>query len=209
MRRPVDPPINITTEFGVPDPNSKFGKHTGVDYAKPVSSPVFAPHSGIVTDVGSYQYNGLVVQIFDGQYYHRMLHNSQVLVGIGQNVNEGDRVALSGATGQGVTGPHVHWDIATVKVPASFDQFIPPAAWLATPPPKPHGTASVIREVYVRTAPNTGAPLAGSMVLEPGNTFVYIDKVHGQQVNQNGVNTDIWYVSQFGHYVWSGNCKDI
>lgn len=76
-------------------------------------------------------------------------------------------------------------------------------------PDSPHGNAQVVREAYVRVAPNTSAALGGSQLLHPGETFAFQSKVQGQQVNQNGVNTNIWYYSSLGHYVWSGNCKDI
>lgn len=69
------------------------------------------------------------------------------------------------------------------------------------------GTATVLRATYVRTAPNLSAPLAGSKILNKGDTFKYIKKVAGQNVNQKGVNTNIWYHSTQGHYVWAGNCK--
>lgn len=71
------------------------------------------------------------------------------------------------------------------------------------PAPGGGGTAKVLREAYVRAAPNTAAALAGSRVLEPGNTFQYSGKVTGQSVGGNNV----WYKSVYGHYVWSGNCS--
>lgn len=71
------------------------------------------------------------------------------------------------------------------------------------PAPGGAGTAKVLREAYVRAAPNTAAALAGSRVLEPGNTFQYSGKVTGQSVGGNNV----WYKSVYGHYVWSGNCS--
>lgn len=69
------------------------------------------------------------------------------------------------------------------------------------------GTATAIRDAYVRTAPTTSAALGGSKLLHKGDTFKYTAKVKGQLVNQNGVATDVWYRSLLGHYVWSGNCK--
>ena len=63
------------------------------------------------------------------------------------------------------------------------------------------GTAKVLRQCNVRTAPSTSAPLGGSMVLYPGDTFAYSEKVVGQSVGGN----NIWYHSVKGNYVWSGN----
>src|SRR3954467_9488769 len=101
MRRPVDPPFSISTEFGVPDSAAKFGRHAGIDYAVPSGRGVFAPVSGTVTDYVWGDYHGNVVQIFDGTYYYRMMHNTELLVSSGQLVVEGQLVAKSGATGLG------------------------------------------------------------------------------------------------------------
>lgn len=70
--------------------------------------------------------------------------------------------------------------------------------------PKPtSGTATVLRDAYVRAAPSTASPLAGSRLLHKGDTFKYASKVVGQSVGGNHT----WYKSSLGHYVWSGNCK--
>lgn len=73
----------------------------------------------------------------------------------------------------------------------------------AAPGPVPNGggTAKVLRECYVRTSPNLGAPLGGSRVLYAGDTFQYSEKVAGQSVGGN----NIWYHSTRGNFVWSGN----
>jgi murein DD-endopeptidase MepM/ murein hydrolase activator NlpD len=38
------------------------------------------------------------------------MHLSRIEVHVGQSVNAGDRLGLSGATGR-VTGPHLHWAV--------------------------------------------------------------------------------------------------
>lgn len=129
MRRVVNAPYTITTEFGVPDQYAKFGRHSGVDYSVPTGRQVFAPASGNLTNVVS-STGGNMVVVFDGRFYHRMMHNSSFSRGNGW-VNEGEEVARSGSTGLS-TGPHVHHDINTEGVtPSSFAAFIPPADWLA------------------------------------------------------------------------------
>jgi murein DD-endopeptidase MepM/ murein hydrolase activator NlpD len=134
MRRPVQAPFAITTEFGVKDSAAKFGKHSGVDYGVPTGTPVYAPVAGTVTTYVWGQYHGNVVQIKDASgRYHRLMHNSQLLVKPGQKVGEGQLVAKSGATGQGVTGPHVHYDISTEANPSAFKTFISPASLLFPP----------------------------------------------------------------------------
>jgi hypothetical protein len=127
-RRPVNSPFVITTEFGVKDGYALYGYHSGVDYGVPTGRPVYAPASGTLTNVDS-RTGGNMVVIYDGQFYHRLMHNSSFSRGNGP-VNEGDQVALAGTTGLS-TGPHVHWDININGTTArSFSDFRDPAVWL-------------------------------------------------------------------------------
>ncbi len=80
MRRPVSAPFTITTVFGVPTNTSRFGKHVGVDYSQSLNRPIVAPIDGRIVATYYDQYNGNVVQLFDGQFYHRMLHNNSIAV---------------------------------------------------------------------------------------------------------------------------------
>lgn len=213
MRRPIDPPINITTEFGTPDSNALFGYHSGVDYAAAIGTPVYAPASGTVTSAKMEQYDGNMLAIFDGTYTHRLMHNSQFLVGVGQHVSEGQRVALSGNTGLS-TGPHVHWDVIRGnKVYAgAFSDFVDPWQVLqSSPAPAPiqEVLQSFQRRVKgddsanYRDAPNTGANIRDTF---PANDVAdFKGWVHGENVNGN----DIWFVGRYtGGYSWSGGYTD-
>ena len=129
MRRPVNSPYTITTEFGVPDSYARFGKHSGVDYGVPLNRPIYAPISGTLTNVVS-QTGGNMVVIQANGLTHRLMHNNSFSRGNGA-VNEGDQVALAGTTGLS-TGVHCHWDINKEGTyPTSFGSFIDPAKWLA------------------------------------------------------------------------------
>jgi hypothetical protein len=57
--------------------------------------------------------------------------------------------------------------------------------------------------LYVRSAPNTSASLAGSQVLHAGDEFTAVNGIRGENVNGN----DLWWVSSFGNYVWSGGTQ--
>lgn len=87
--------------------------------------------------------------------------------------------------------------------------ILKPIGGLPPTPSPASGTAQAIRQTYVRVSPSTSAALGGSHILNAGDTFKYTGKVAGENVNQNGVSTNIWYHSAMGNYVWSGNCKDI
>lgn len=129
MRIPVNQPYVITTEFGVPDSNALFGRHSGIDYAGfGAGRPVYAPASGTLTNIDS-RTGGNMVVIFDGNAYHRLMHNSSFSRGNGP-VAEGDEVARAGTTGLS-TGVHCHWDVNTQGVfPTSFGAFINPMEYI-------------------------------------------------------------------------------
>lgn len=130
-RRPVDSPYTITTEFGEVDSYALFGRHSGVDYAVPLNRPVKAPTSGRVVSAAWSNTGGNMVVIYDGQFYHRLMHNNSFAVGTGQQVSEGQVVAYAGTTGLS-TGVHCHWDINIRGITANaFSDFRDPATWLA------------------------------------------------------------------------------
>lgn len=128
-RRPVNAPYTITTEFGVPDSNALFGYHSGIDYAGfSAGRPIYAPANGTLTNVVS-PTGGNMVVIFDGKYYHRLMHNSSFSRTNGA-VTEGQEVAKAGTTGLS-TGVHCHWDINNQGTyPKSFSAFINPNQWV-------------------------------------------------------------------------------
>lgn len=69
------------------------------------------------------------------------------------------------------------------------------------PLPVTSGVATVtVDELFVRSAPNIHAPLAGSQMLYKGDTFNYSELVRGDDVQ--GVST--WIKSTKGNYVWAG-----
>jgi murein DD-endopeptidase MepM/ murein hydrolase activator NlpD len=141
MRKPIDGNPRISTQFNVPDSAAKFGRHSGIDYAVGTGTNVYAPEDGEVTDWTFETYQGHVVQIKSAGVYHRLMHNTDILVSPGQHVVEGQLVARSGATGKGVTGPHVHHDISPSKIPTKFD-FINPIGYPGSfPPPTPQQVA--------------------------------------------------------------------
>jgi murein DD-endopeptidase MepM/ murein hydrolase activator NlpD len=86
--------------------------HRGIDIAAPVGTPIVAAAGGVVSYAG---YNdggfGYLVEIdhADGSMT-RYAHNDRILVNVGQQVGQGDQVALMGSTGFS-TGPHLHFEV--------------------------------------------------------------------------------------------------
>ena len=99
---PVSGPIS--SPFG----RRASGMHLGTDFAVPIGTPVKAPQDGIISRTGQDNMNGIFVEINSGNTVHLLLHLSKSKVSSGENVKQGQVVALSGNTGYS-TGPHLHW----------------------------------------------------------------------------------------------------
>lgn len=85
--------------------------HKGVDWACPVGTAINASCGGRVVIAGWVRGYGYCVEIAHSDGNHtRYGHLSRILVSVGDVVSQGDRVALSGNTGDS-TGPHVHFEI--------------------------------------------------------------------------------------------------
>ncbi|MGX4688530.1 M23 family metallopeptidase [Streptomyces sp. JNUCC 63] len=109
------------------------GYHTGVDFAVPTGTPVKAVGAGTVVSAGwggAYG-NQVVIKLNDG-HYAQYAHLSSLSVSAGQSVGAGQRLGLSGATGN-VTGPHLHFEIRTTP---NYGSDVDPAAYLRS-----HGVA--------------------------------------------------------------------
>ncbi|MFF9914967.1 M23 family metallopeptidase [Streptomyces sp. NPDC013457] len=93
-------------------------KHSGQDFAVPVGTPVKAAGAGTVVKAGpngggdgpAYG-NAIVVKHANGKY-SQYAHLSKINVHIGQKVGAGQKIALSGNTGNS-SGPHLHFEIRT------------------------------------------------------------------------------------------------
>jgi murein DD-endopeptidase MepM/ murein hydrolase activator NlpD len=84
-------------------------RHTGMDLAGTVGSPVRAAARGVVALVDTFYLAGRVIYIDHGEglvtaYFHLSRHD----VAVGDTVEAGQQIGLVGATGR-VTGPHLHW----------------------------------------------------------------------------------------------------
>ncbi len=104
----------VTSEFGYRrDPFTGERKgHSGMDLAVPTGTSVRAALPGTVT-VSTYNQGGYgyYVMIDHGNGLSTLYgHNSQLLARVGQTVEAGDVIALSGSTGRS-TGPHPHFEV--------------------------------------------------------------------------------------------------
>lgn len=85
--------------------------HTGIDFAVPMKTAIYAPCDGIVSSIRDYGNSSLGKAVFiqkaDGTQYV-LGHLSKIKVKVGQVIHYGDLLCYSGNSGRS-TGPHVHY----------------------------------------------------------------------------------------------------
>lgn len=102
--------------------------HTGIDFAVPIGTPVYASVSGMVIITGSSNtgYGNYVVINHGGGIATLYAHNSSVLVSAGQTVTQGQVIAYSGNTGNvdpkptpenPTAGAHLHFEVVVNGIP--------------------------------------------------------------------------------------------
>lgn len=106
MIRPSTSPI--TMHFGSTDaPYSIASPHRGTDFAYIPDNRTYAPVSGTVLVRYNNGNDGNAIYIQDGDFFHGLLHHSQILVTDGQHVTAGQQVGVMGDTGF-AEGVHLH-----------------------------------------------------------------------------------------------------
>jgi murein DD-endopeptidase MepM/ murein hydrolase activator NlpD len=114
----------LTSGFG-----RRWGRaHKGIDIAAPTGTPIYASADGVIEKAG--WNNGGYGQLVDIRHADgsitRYGHNSKILVGAGQQVRQGQQIALMGSTGFS-TGPHTHFEIHPGgRAAANPIAFLPP-----------------------------------------------------------------------------------
>ena len=110
-RWPVDGAHNITSFFGYRTFKEKRDFHTGIDIGVWYSTEVRATKDGKVVVAGWAPGYGWTVEIEHEMGYRTLYaHNRFYMVDVGDEVKEGDVIALSGGSGN-TTGPHLHYEI--------------------------------------------------------------------------------------------------
>lgn len=86
--------------------------HTGVDFASPIGTPVYATADGVINaanfSTGGYGYLVKIDHSLGFMTYYA--HLNKIVVQKGMFVKRGQLIAYSGNTGQS-TGPHLHYEI--------------------------------------------------------------------------------------------------
>ena len=113
MTWPAPGIYRITSPFGYrihPILNTKK-LHTGIDIGVPQGTKIVAAQSGTIIYSDWYGGYGMVIMIDHGGGIVTLYgHNSKLIAKVGQKVDKGDAVSLSGTTGLS-TGPHLHFEV--------------------------------------------------------------------------------------------------
>ena len=105
-------PVTSPWGYRIHPTNGSYSLHTGIDWYVPMGTSVKASCGGTVTFVGWNGGYGWCVDISHGngmttRYGHL---NGTFYVSVGQTVTQGQRIALSGDSGNS-TGPHLHFEV--------------------------------------------------------------------------------------------------
>lgn len=91
--------------------------HTGLDFYGGTGVEIYAPAAGVVVLADELTVRGNTTILDHGLGIFTMyMHQSEILVEVGQEVARGDLIGLVGGTGR-VTGPHLHWEVRAGGIP--------------------------------------------------------------------------------------------
>lgn len=112
---------HLTAHFGQPGPYWSKGYHTGLDFAAPIGTDIYAVWKGEVVSAGwagAYG-NQIKIQHPDG-VVTTYNHLSAINVVTGQSVATGEKIGDLGTTGNS-TGPHLH--LEALRNDVQFDPY--------------------------------------------------------------------------------------
>lgn len=145
LRRPVAEGGVVWTNKHYPYGSTRGGElrpHHGVEFDVPYNTEILATASGTIVVAGndaataygphtSFYGNLVVIQhdfLYNGQLVFTLYgHLNRPLVEVGQQVNAGDMIGLSGATGV-ADGPHMHFEVRLGQ--NSYENTHNPLLWL-------------------------------------------------------------------------------
>jgi murein DD-endopeptidase len=176
--RPVEG--NITDSFdGHKGRTNPPSRNPGTDYGVPFGTVVVAPADGIVTGiVPTFRGSGgrMIFMSFPGGFNADFLHLHTIEVIEGQEVKQGQRIGLSGASGLGSErgyGAHLHLSFRKGGSPTMGDGNLDFEKMLISTPAK---------EPAKPKAPAKPKKAANTYTVVKGDTLTKIAKAHGSTV---------------------------
>ena len=118
---------SITTLFSDGRSSTSWvpGSHKGMDIANSTGTPISTPATGVVIFAGWQGGYGKKLVIYHMDKYTTVYgHLSEILVNVGDTVQQGQLIAKMGNTGHS-TGPHLHYEVYVDGVPHNPNEFLP------------------------------------------------------------------------------------
>ncbi len=116
----------VGSAFGMrADPfTGQYSMHSGVDFAAPSGTFIFAAAGGVVTMAEVHPAYGNTIQIDHGNDLSTLYaHASRIDVKVGDLVKRGQKIGAVGSTGRS-TGPHLHFEVHVKGVPQNPSRFL-------------------------------------------------------------------------------------
>ncbi|MFZ9615380.1 MAG: M23 family metallopeptidase [Fluviibacter sp.] len=131
------------------------GYHTGQDFLDPRGTPVYAIRDGIVINAkmnanGPAYGNSILID--HGPFQSLYAHLSKIMVKAGAKVKAGQVIGLSGETGTGARGPHLHFEIRKNGNPVNPGSYLAGGAM-----PKESSISKVVSRITKTVNRNPGA----------------------------------------------------
>ncbi len=102
----------------------EYTMHTGIDFAAPIGTPIFAAAGGVVASAELHPEFGNAVTIDHGNGLSTLYaHASRMIVKPGDIVRKGQAIAFVGTTGRS-TGPHLHFEVHVNGVPQNPSKYL-------------------------------------------------------------------------------------
>jgi murein DD-endopeptidase MepM/ murein hydrolase activator NlpD len=99
--------------------------HIGLDYACSLGDPLYAADNGVVTIAGWNGNYGILVEVNHGNgFITRYAHFTDIIVGCGQPVYQGQLLGYCGSTGWS-SGAHLHFEIRYNGIPQDPQAYLP------------------------------------------------------------------------------------
>ena len=101
-------------------------KHEGIDIAAPKGTPIYAAAAGkvVFSGWGPTGYGKMVIIKHRNYITTVYAHNSKILIKKGNQVKQGQKIALMGSTGRS-TGPHLHFEVRNNTEPKNPIKYLP------------------------------------------------------------------------------------
>lgn len=114
----------LSARFGQSGPMWSSGQHTGLDFAAPVGTPIYAAHEGTVHSAGPAGAYGNLIVIKHGDGTRTFYaHLSEIDVLPKQKVQRGQTIGALGNTGNS-SGPHLHFEVRDHGTPVNPEQYL-------------------------------------------------------------------------------------